>query len=61
MAWQRPPEGWFKLDCYGSCSGNPGSSGGGGVIRDKDGTVRKTYSVHFGHDTNNGVELKVIT
>ncbi|KAI9191517.1 hypothetical protein LWI28_009422 [Acer negundo] len=61
VAWQRPPAGWFKLNCDGSCRGNPGSSGGGGVIRDDVGTVRGAYSAHFGHGTNNGAELRAIT
>ncbi|KAK4833981.1 hypothetical protein QYF36_014386 [Acer negundo] len=61
VAWQRPPMGWFKLNCDGSCRGNPESSGGGGVIRDDVGTVRGAYSAHFGHGTNNGAELRAIT
>ncbi|XP_035540358.1 uncharacterized protein LOC118344262 [Juglans regia] len=28
VKWSRPPSGWVKLNCDGSCRGNPGNSGG---------------------------------
>ncbi|KAF5447640.1 hypothetical protein F2P56_033179 [Juglans regia] len=45
--WQRPPEGWVKLNVDGSCRGNPGPSGGGGLIRDRLGVVQVAFSVKF--------------
>lgn len=32
--WEKPPVSWLKLNVDGSCHGNPGSTGGGVVIRD---------------------------
>ena len=34
VKWDRPEIGWMKLNTDGSALGNPGSAGGGGVIRD---------------------------
>ena len=34
VKWDRPRIGWMKLNTDGSSLGNPGSAGGGGVIRD---------------------------
>ena len=35
--WERPPQGWMKLNNDGSANGNPGLAGCGGVIRDDSG------------------------
>ena len=32
--WDKPEEGWMKLNTDGLSLGNPGLAGGGGVIRD---------------------------
>ncbi|XP_077212809.1 uncharacterized protein LOC143847908 [Tasmannia lanceolata] len=37
--WTPPPEGWFKLNFYGSSRGSPGMAGVGGVIRDHNGSI----------------------
>lgn len=34
ISWIKPPTSWVKLNCDGSCRGNMGNSGGGGIIRD---------------------------
>ena len=34
VKWDRPGIGWMKLNTDGLSLGNPGSAGGGGVIRD---------------------------
>lgn len=34
IRWERPPEGWMKLNTYGLANGNPSMAGCGGVIRD---------------------------
>ena len=34
IRWERPPQGWMKLNIDGSANGNPGLAGCGGVIRD---------------------------
>lgn len=39
----------------------PGSSGGGGVIKDDVDIVQGAFSFHSGQVTNNGAELRAIT
>lgn len=58
--WSKPIPGWVKLNCDGSCRGNPGNLGGGGIIRDFQGVVKAAFSAHFGHGTNNEAELQAI-
>ncbi|KAK4852601.1 hypothetical protein QYF36_025365 [Acer negundo] len=58
VKWSRPPVGWIKLNCDGSCRGNPGNTGGGGIIRDSNGMVKRAISTHYRDGTNNGSELK---
>ncbi|KAG6729530.1 hypothetical protein I3842_01G032600 [Carya illinoinensis] len=60
VKWSRPPEGWFKLNCDGSCRGNPGNTGGGGIIRDSHGLVKGAFSTYYEYGTNNSAELKAI-
>ncbi|KAK2647950.1 hypothetical protein Ddye_015439 [Dipteronia dyeriana] len=60
VTWSRPPSGWIKLNCDGSCRNNPGSSRGGGILRDMDGNFKATFSAHFGLGTNNGAELRAM-
>ncbi|KAJ0029811.1 hypothetical protein Pint_13441 [Pistacia integerrima] len=58
--WRKPAEGWIKLNVDGCCRGNPGSCGGGGVIRDVRGIFKGDFSSSFGHGTNNEVELRAL-
>lgn len=58
--WSKPPTGWLKLNCDDSCRNNPGSSGGGGILRYAEGNMKGAFSIHFGIGTNNGAELKAI-
>ncbi|KAF5464979.1 hypothetical protein F2P56_015014 [Juglans regia] len=58
VTWSKPPSGWVKLNCDGSYRGNPGNSGGGGIIHDSNGVVKAAFSTHFGNGTNNCAELK---
>ncbi|KAF3945743.1 hypothetical protein CMV_027911 [Castanea mollissima] len=37
--WERPPEGWMKLNTDGGAAGSPGLAGCGGVVRDSNGGV----------------------
>lgn len=34
VSWSKPPIGLFKLNSDGASKGNPGPSGGGGIVRD---------------------------
>ncbi|KAJ0088691.1 hypothetical protein Patl1_32423 [Pistacia atlantica] len=58
--WRKPAEGWIKLNVDGSCRGNPGNCGGGGVIRDTLGNFKGAFSSYFGQGTNNEAELKAL-
>ncbi|KAK2641265.1 hypothetical protein Ddye_023028 [Dipteronia dyeriana] len=60
VTWSRPLSGWIKLNCDGSCRNNPGSSGGGGILRDMDENFKAAFSAHFGLGTNNGAELRAM-
>ncbi|KAK3199205.1 hypothetical protein Dsin_022620 [Dipteronia sinensis] len=60
ILWVKPPVGWMKLNCDGSCRGNPGNSGGGGIIRDCHGMMKAAFSSYFGNGTNSSAELKAI-
>ncbi|XP_035546597.1 ribonuclease H-like [Juglans regia] len=60
VKWSRPPSGWVKLNCDGSCRGNRGNSGGGGIIRNWNGLVKGAFSAHYGVGTNSGAEMKAI-
>ena len=37
IRWERPPQGWMKLNTDGSVNENPGLAGCGGVIKDDPG------------------------
>lgn len=37
ICWEKPPEGWMKLNTDGSAIGNPSPAGCGGAIRDNNG------------------------
>ncbi|XP_040994289.1 uncharacterized protein LOC121240828 [Juglans microcarpa x Juglans regia] len=61
VVWEKPPVGWLKLNVDGSCRGNPGSCGGGGIIRDSYRNMKAAFSKKLELGTNNGVELRAIT
>ena len=48
VKWDRPGIGWMKLNTDGSSLGNPGSVGGGGVIRDWFGRWVSSFSRKIG-------------
>ncbi|XP_040990896.1 uncharacterized protein LOC121238113 [Juglans microcarpa x Juglans regia] len=60
VVWEKPHSGWVKLNVDGSCKGNPGNCGGGGIIRDHKGVVQGAFSLLFGHGSNNEAELKAM-
>lgn len=61
VVWRKPKQGWVKLNADGSCRGDPGSCGDGGVIRDIYGNVKWAYSSQCGYGNNNKAELRAIT
>ncbi|XP_042952180.1 uncharacterized protein LOC122289263 [Carya illinoinensis] len=61
VKWLKPKLGWVKLNVDGSCRGNPGTCGGGGVIRDHQGIVKAAFSEFFGFGTNNAAEMRALS
>lgn len=60
VIWFMPSGGWFKLNSDGSSRGNPGLSGGGGVVRDTSGNVIFVYSDFFGQLTSFQAEARAL-
>lgn len=48
VKWIRPPSLSLKLNTYGCSKGNPGPSGGGGLLRNDLGMVLLAFSVDLG-------------
>lgn len=61
ISWSRSREGRVKLNVDGSCRGNLGSCGRGGVMRNDRGKFLTAFSTNFGIGTNNAAELKALT
>ncbi|KAF7810986.1 reverse transcriptase [Senna tora] len=63
VKWNPPNFGWWKLNCDGACSGNPGPFAIGGIIRDHMGNWVKGFSGYVGHGLPFGdlVKLKCPT
>ncbi|KAF3639165.1 hypothetical protein FXO38_22816 [Capsicum annuum] len=55
-----PREGWTKLNTDGCSKGNPGPSGGGGIIRNSQGKILGAFAVQLGHNTNNIAEATTL-
>lgn len=56
--WDRPPEGFYKLNVDGSSTVN--GSTGGGIIRDHNGVSIVAFSTHYGMGTNNTAEFTAL-
>ncbi|KAK9991108.1 hypothetical protein SO802_026093 [Lithocarpus litseifolius] len=52
VKWNKPLDGWFKLNTDGASIGNPGKAGGGGLIRDSSGNWVKGFSRSIGIGTS---------
>lgn len=57
VLWTKSPTGWFKLNVDGSCKGNLGSCGDGGIFHDEFNDLKVAFSKKFKNETNNGAEL----
>ena len=55
--WQRPTQGFIKLNFDGASKGNPGQAGIGGVFRNSQGDVCRVYALYLGYAMNNEAEL----
>jgi len=57
IRWERPCQGWFKLNTNGSSLGNPGAAGGGGILRDALGNWVQAFSRNIGTTTSFMAEI----
>lgn len=48
VRWRSPAIGWYVLNCDGAAKGAPGPAGGGGLIRDHQGSLVSAFSANFG-------------
>lgn len=60
IRWDKPKDGWAKLNTDGSALGNPGLAGGGGVIRDCTGRWMVGFSRKIGIASSLTAELWAI-
>ena len=56
VRWNKPADGWFKLNTDRAFLGNPGKAGGGGIFRNSHGQWVKGYSRSIGYTTSVIVE-----
>ena len=57
VRWERPPEGWSKLNTDGAASGNLGVASYGGLVRDEHGGWLAGFSRRIGITSSFAVEL----
>ncbi|MQM15087.1 hypothetical protein Taro_048024 [Colocasia esculenta] len=55
-----PPIHDFSLNIDGACQGNPGECGGGGCIRDSQGSVHVAFSHYYGEGTGMIAEIRAL-
>ena len=60
VRWSNPAPAVVKLNTDGCSRGNPGRSGGGGLIRDRNGQVILAFSCYFGEMPNLQAEVKAL-
>lgn len=57
VRWEKPQQGWFRLNTDDSALGNPGKAGGGGIIRDDQGNWVAGFSRNIGFSSSFIAEL----
>lgn len=57
VRWNRPSNGWVKLNTDGLALGNPGRASGGGLIHDSDGQWVKGFTRNIDYATSVEAEL----
>ncbi|XP_050263906.1 uncharacterized protein LOC126708133 [Quercus robur] len=57
IRWERPCQGWFKLNTDGSSLGNSSAAGGGGILRDASGNWVQAFSRNIGTTTSFMAEI----
>ena len=57
IRWERPQQGWIRLNTEGASSGNPGLAGRGGILRNEHGEWIKGFSRNIGRATSFAAKL----
>ena len=57
VRWEKPQQGWIRLNTDGSTLGNPGRARGGGILRDDQGNWVAGFSRNIGFSTSFIAEL----
>ncbi|XP_077215580.1 uncharacterized protein LOC143850200 [Tasmannia lanceolata] len=58
LSWEAPPEGFIKLNFDGSCFGNPGPAGIGGLSKDSRGGVSWAFAGPLGITDSSEAEVR---
>ncbi|WMV32724.1 hypothetical protein MTR67_026109 [Solanum verrucosum] len=61
VRWIPPPNSTYKLNTDGSALNNPGKIGGGGILRDSNGTIVYAFAIPLGEGSNNQAETQYMT
>lgn len=57
IRWITPPDGWVKLNVDGASHRNPGTTGGGGVLRNQNSQWIRGFTANFGTCSSVKAEL----
>jgi len=60
VSWEFPPEGWIALNIIGASWGNPGPTGGDGVLRGSRGEWLTGFAQGLRHCTSMKAEIKAV-
>ncbi|KAH0724880.1 hypothetical protein KY284_000745 [Solanum tuberosum] len=60
VMWSKPNHRKYKLNVDGCSKDNPGSAGGGGILRNHIGHMIMAFTAYFGHSSNNLAEARAI-
>lgn len=60
IRWKKPSGKQLKLNVDGASKGNPRLAGGGGILRDSNGTYWAGFSHHYGSCTNMVAETRAL-
>ncbi|WMV50118.1 hypothetical protein MTR67_043503 [Solanum verrucosum] len=60
VTWKTPPCNKYKLNTDGSALYNPEKIGGGGILRDDQGSLVYAFVVPLGEGTNNQAEIQCV-
>ena len=60
VSWTTPHKGWVVFNTDGASKGNPGSAGGGGVLRGDRGEWKWAFTENMGYCSSMKAELKAI-